>query len=98
MENLTKNDVSIGKYAGLGLFIFSLADVATFISGAEERIPLVAYIQSLCFAATFWYMRKLLSENNISQFADLSLVLGAIVPATFTVIAVSYTHLRAHET
>ena len=31
MENLTKNDVSIGKYAGLGLFIFSLADVATFI-------------------------------------------------------------------
>ena len=89
MENLTKIDVSIGKYAGLGLFIFSLADVATFISGAEERIPLVAYIQSLCFAATFWYMRKLLSENNISQFADLSLVLGAIVPATFTVIDLS---------
>ena len=34
-------------------------------------------------------MRKLLSENNISQFADLSLVLGAIVPAIFTVIDLS---------
>ena len=34
-------------------------------------------------------MRKLLSENNISEFADLSLVLGSIVPATFTVIDLS---------
>ena len=67
MENLTKNDLSIGKYAGLGLFIVSLADIATFLSGGEERIALIAYVQSLCFATAFWYMRKLLAENNISQ-------------------------------
>ena len=91
MENLTKNDLSIGKYAGLGLFIVSLADIATFLSGGEERIALIAYVQSLCFATAFWYMRKLLAENNISQFADFNLVLASIIPAAFT--AVSYTHL-----
>ena len=50
MENLTKNDLSIGKYAGLGLFIVSLADIATFLSGGEERIALIAYVQSLCLS------------------------------------------------
>jgi hypothetical protein len=89
MENLTKNDLSIGKYAGLGLFIVSLADIATFLSGGEERIALIAYIQSLCFATAFWYMRKLLAENNISQFADFNLVLASIIPAAFTVIDLS---------
>ena len=43
MENLTKNDISIGKYGGLGLFVVSLADIATFLTGAEERIALIAY-------------------------------------------------------
>ena len=89
MENLTKNDVSIGKYAGLGLFIVSLADVATFLTGAEERIALIAYGQSLCFMVVFWYMRKLLSEKNISQFADLTLVVAAILPCVFTIIDLS---------
>ena len=89
MENLTKNDISIGKYAGLGLLIVSLADVATFFSGAEERIPLIAYAQSLCFMAVFWYMRKLLSGNNISQFADLNLVAASLLPSAFTIIDLS---------
>lgn len=53
MENLTKNDISIGKYGGLGLFLISLADIATFLTGAEERIALVAYGQSLCFMVVF---------------------------------------------
>ena len=64
MENLTKNDISIGKYGGLGLFVVSLADIATFLTGAEERIALIAYGQSLCFMVVFWYMRKLLSEDT----------------------------------
>ena len=89
MENLTKNDISIGKYGGLGLFLISLADIATFLTGAEERIALVAYGQSLCFMVVFWYMRKLLSEKNISQFADLSLVVAAILPCIFTIIDLS---------
>ena len=34
-------------------------------------------------------MRKLLAENNISQFADFNLVLASIIPAAFTVIDLS---------